>query len=101
MPPRLLVVASETPDQRDARRRHVGESSDETYAATLRRLDPSCQIEHISCVDGSKGLSIDALSEFNGILFAGSPIKMQEETAETRAAAAFMRDVYEAGTPSF
>lgn len=101
MPLRLLVVASETPKQRDARRKSAGQSSDETYADTLRALDPSCDIEPVSCVDGDKHFRVDELAGFSGILFAGSPIQMQEKTSETRSAAAFMREVFEAGTPSF
>ena len=97
----LLVVASETPDQQDARRVRAGRASHETYADTLRRLDPSCAVEHVSCVKGGGPMAPGRLRRFNGVLFAGSPIQMHEATPETRAAAAFMAAVFEAGVPAF
>lgn len=98
---RLLVVASETSDQQAARRGHVGEASHETYASTLRAIDGACRTEHVSCIDRETRLSPRELARFDGIFFAGSPIQMHEETAETRAAAAFMTDVFDAGTATF
>ena len=98
---RLLVVASETPDQQDARRARTGQASHETYADTLRGLRAGCIVEHASCVDGSGPVPPDRLRRLDGVLFAGSPIQMHEAGPETRAAAAFMGAVFEAGTPSF
>ena len=98
---RLLVVASETPDQQDARRARTGQASHETYADTLRSLDGSCAVEHVSCVDGTAPTTPGRLRRFQGLLFAGSPIQMHEGTPETRSAAAFMTAVFEAGVPSF
>ncbi len=94
----LLVVASETPDQQAARRVRSGAASHETYAGTLRALRPGCAVASASCVDGS---AMPDLSAQDGIVFAGSPIQMHEDTAEVRAAAAFMAAVFEAGVPAF
>jgi GMP synthase (glutamine-hydrolysing) len=98
---RFLILASETPDQREARRREVGASSDETYAETLRAIEPGLSCDTLSCVDGDAPPSVEALRAFDGIVLSGSPIQMQEETPETRSAAAFMARVFEAGTPAF
>ena len=97
----LLVVASETPAEQDARRARSGLASHETYADALRQLAPGCAIAHLSCVDGSPAPSDDALAGYDGILFAGSPIQMHQETSETRGAAAFMACVFASGTPAF
>ena len=96
---RLLLVASETPDQRDARREHAGAASNETLEVALRSLRSDLEIAHRSCVDGERETS--DLSAFDGVLFAGSPIQMHAETRETRAAASFMTQVYASGTPAF
>ena len=100
MPLTLLVVSSETPDQQDQRRRRTGQASHETYADTLRDLTPGCTIRHMSCIDGTPPLMAE-LKGVDGALFPGSPIQMHEESAESRAAAAFMVRVFEVGLPSF
>lgn len=41
------------------------------------------------------------LKRHDGIVFAGSPIQMHEESAEASAAAQFMMRVFEAGAPAF
>ncbi|PYE85733.1 glutamine amidotransferase-related protein [Pseudoroseicyclus aestuarii] len=101
MPLRLLVVASETPDQQAARRRRSGLASHETYAETLRDMDPDCIVEHHSCVEGSDAISEARLGRFDGAIFAGSPIQMHEDRPEVRSAAGFMARVFGAGLPSF
>ena len=98
---RILVVASETPDQQDARRARSGEASHETYASTLRAIDATLRIEDVSCVTGDAGPDGPALSGFDGIVFAGSPIQMHDVSDATRSAARFMERVFESGTPSF
>ena len=98
---RLLVVASETPAEQDARRARAGQASHETYADTLRRLHGGGIVEHASCVDGTGPMAPDRLRRFDGVLLGGSPIQMHERTPETRAAAAFMAAVFEAGVPAF
>ena len=93
------MVASETPDQQEARAARTGQASHQTYADTLRRLHGDCRVAHRSCLDG--GAEVADLASQDGVLFAGSPIQMYEDTAETRAAARFMSAVYAAGVPSF
>ncbi len=100
MPLRLLMVASETPDQQEARRKRSGMASHETYAETLREMDGDCVIEHHSCVDGTS-VSNELLGRFDGAIFAGSPIQMHEDTSEVRSAARYMGLIFDAGLPSF
>lgn len=101
MPLNLLVVASETPDQCEARRRSVGAASHETFASTLASLDLEATVSHLSCVDGTPMPTTGVLQRFDGVFFAGSPIQMHEESAETRSAADFAARIFEAGVPAF
>ena len=48
---RGLVAESETADEREARRRHAGKSSGETYASTLRQLRPDAEITIVAPAD--------------------------------------------------
>lgn len=98
---RLLVVASETKKQRDARRRSSGAASHESYAQALNRLREGLALDWISCVDGPDAMTAAQIASFDAVFFAGSPIQMHEDGPETRAAAGFMARVFEAGTPSF
>ena len=98
---RLLVVSSETPEQQNERRKRSGSASHETYTETLKAIDPTFSIDDVCCVTGDRSIEDEVLKRYDGVLFAGSPIQMYEDTSETRSAAAFMRDVYASGTPSF
>ncbi|WP_152047314.1 glutamine amidotransferase-related protein [Aureimonas psammosilenae] len=98
---RYLIVASETPDEREARRQSVGAASDETYADTLRELDPDCSCRSVSCVDGTPLPSPAELAGFDAAFFSGSPIEMASSSPETRSAKAAMLAVLDAGLPVF
>lgn len=101
MPLRILVVASETKDQRAERRRYADTASDESCAIALKVLRDDLEIDSTSCVDGGSQMSLRDLARFDGIVFPGSPIQMHHDSDETRRAASFMRLVFNAGTPSF
>lgn len=101
MPLRFLVVGSETPGQRAARRLEVGAASDETYADTLRFIEPEALVDGVSCVDGSSLPDVRGLRAYDAAFFPGSPIAMHADTPEARSAAAFMRQVFAAGIPAF
>ncbi|MBS9721999.1 type 1 glutamine amidotransferase [Tianweitania sp. BSSL-BM11] len=101
MPLRLLVVATETAEQCEARRKYAGSASHESYAETLRALHDGAEIQTVSCVDQVDPLTGDEVGRFDGIFFAGSPIQMHKESFESRAATRFMQKVFDAGTPSF
>ena len=70
----LLIVASETSKQQEDRRKSSGAASHETYAATLRELEPGVSIHNCSCIDGS---DLPDLSTIDGVLYAGSPIDIR------------------------
>ncbi|WP_280514933.1 type 1 glutamine amidotransferase [Aureimonas sp. ME7] len=97
MPPRFLIVASETPSQRDERRKRSGAASDESYAETLRAIRPDIEFRHVSCVDDPGSEPPFDASDIDAVFFAGSPIQMHAQTPETRSAAAFMTRIMEAG----
>ncbi len=101
MPLRILVVASETKDQRAERRRYADTASHESYTIALKVLRDDLEIDSTSCVDGGAQMTLQDLRRFDGIVFAGSPIQMHHVSNETRKAADFMRLVFDAGTPSF
>ncbi|MCJ8140890.1 glutamine amidotransferase-related protein [Falsirhodobacter halotolerans] len=100
MPLRILVVSSETAAQQEERRAYSGAASHEIYAKALRRMRPDIDLANVSCVSPDPAGAGD-LSRYSGVIFAGSPIQMHEDSAETRAAAAFMARVFSAGVPSF
>ncbi|UHD44536.1 gamma-glutamyl-gamma-aminobutyrate hydrolase family protein [Aureimonas altamirensis] len=94
----LLIVASETSEQQEDRRKSSGAASHETYAATLRELEPGVSIRNCSCIDGT---DMPDLSIIDGVLYAGSPIDMHKESMETRAAARFATALFYSGVPAF
>ncbi len=101
VPLRLLVAASETPEQEASRRARSGATSAGTYVETLKQMAPDATVREASCVHAAAPPDAAALRGFDGVIFAGSPIQMHEASPETRAAAAFMAAVYASGTPAF
>jgi len=100
--PHFLVAESETADQRDARRRHAGKSSGETYAATLEQLRPDARITIVAPADDDAGqLDAAALRAFDAVFVTGSPLHVYDDTPPVRRQLAFMRAVFASGTPSF
>jgi len=98
----FLVAESETADQRDARRRHAGKSSGETYAATLEQLRPDARITIVAPADDDAGqLDAAALRAFDAVFVTGSPLHVYDDTPPVRRQLAFMRAVFASGTPSF
>ncbi len=100
--PHFLVAESETADQRDARRRHAGKSSGETYAATLEQLRPDARITIVAPADDDADrLDAAALRVFDAVFVTGSPLHVYDDTPPVRRQLAFMRAVFASGTPSF
>ncbi len=99
---RFLVAESETEDERDARRRSAGKSSGETYAATLAQLRPDADIAIVAPADDdARAVGVDDMRGFDAIFITGSPLHVYDDTPEVRRQLAFMRLVFESGTPSF
>ena len=98
----LLVAESETPDDRAKRRAHVGKSSGESYAATLRQLRRDVAITIVAPADDdAEAFTPDDLSGFDAVFITGSPLHVYDDTPEVRRQIAFMRAVFRSGTPSF
>jgi GMP synthase (glutamine-hydrolysing) len=101
-PPRVLVAESEPPDARQRRRKSVGRSSGESFAETLEQIAPGLQILRVSPVEGDADLpSGTSLDAFDAVFLTGSPLHLYEDTPPVRRQVAFMRAVFEAGTPAF
>lgn len=98
----FLVAESETPDERDARRRHAGRSSGESYAATLVQMNPGATITRIAPADAdAEVLPPDRIAGYDAVFVTGSPLHVYDDTPEVRRQLAFMRAVYASGTPAF
>ena len=101
-PPRFLIAESETPDARERRRQNVGRSSGETYCATLQKLHPSAGTELVRpAEEGSQTFSVETLREYDAVFLSGSPLHVYDDAPEVQRQLAFMRSVFESGTPSF
>lgn len=98
----FLVAESETPEEREARRRYVGKSAGETYAATLRQLAPGCSIELVEPADeGAPSFRPDELKRYDAVFLSGSPLHVYQKTPAVERQLDFMHAVFRAGTPSF
>jgi GMP synthase-like glutamine amidotransferase len=101
-PYHFLVVESESPEEREARRRTAGQSAGETYADTLREMEPDARVDRVTPADGDEHLlPPDELARYDAVFVSGSPLHVYEETDETRRQITFMRAVFASGTPSF
>lgn len=100
--PNFLVAESETVDERDERRRAAGKSSGETYAATLRQMQPDCTVTIVAPADAdAERYEPSDLQGFDAVFVTGSPMHVYDDTPEVRRQLAFMRSVFASGTPSF
>ncbi|MEH3105525.1 MAG: type 1 glutamine amidotransferase [Sphingomonas phyllosphaerae] len=100
--PRFLIAQSETPEEREARRAHTGQSSGESYAETLEQMMPGATIEICQPADDdSPAFAPEQLAEYDAVFLTGSPLHVYDDTPEVRRQLAFMRAVFAAGTPSF
>lgn len=100
--PVFLISESETAEDRAARRAASGRSNGETFAGLLRKLVPSAACELVQTAEAGPGSHPSrALSEYDAVVLAGSPMHLYAETPEVRRQVAFMRAVYASGTPSF
>lgn len=97
--PRLLVIGTETREQRQERRASSGASSAESFASTLAQIVPGARIDTASCVDDDAFAPDPA--DFDAVFFAGSTISLHEESDAGRRACRAMERVLRAGTPAF
>ena len=98
----FLVAQSESPEEREARRRHAGKSSGETYAATLRQLVPDCSVDIAEPADeGASAFRPADLKRYDAVFLSGSPLHVYQDTPAVRRQLEFMRTVFASGAPSF
>lgn len=99
---RFLVAESETSEAREKRREGTGRTSGESYIATLQSLVPDCRCELIQPVatNGRERPSA-GLANYDAVFLSGSPLHVYQDSPEVRRQLAFMRQVFDAGTPSF
>ena len=99
---RLLVAESESPAERESRRRTAGRSSGEAYADTLQDLSPGASCDLVRpAEDGAAETDLAALEAYDGVFLTGSPLHVYCDTPEVRRQLDFMRAVFASGTPSF
>ncbi|MGI4880056.1 MAG: glutamine amidotransferase-related protein [Janthinobacterium lividum] len=98
----FLIAESETFPEREERRASAGKSSGETYAATLRQMQPDCTVTIVAPADeDARVLEVGELAAFDAIFITGSPLHIYDDKPEVRRQLTFMRGVFSAGTPSF
>ncbi len=101
-PMHFLIAESETPDARERRRASVGRSSGETYADTLRAIEPKAICSLIRpAEDGGGAPGLEELQAYDAVFLSGSPLHLYQDTPEVRRQLDFMRAVFASGTPSF
>ncbi|WP_454278116.1 type 1 glutamine amidotransferase [Sphingomonas sp. Marseille-Q8236] len=99
--PHFLIAQSERPEEREARRKRAGKSSGETYAATLRQMQPGVEISIVSPADDDAAIPVKRLADYDAVFLTGSPMHIYDDGPEVRRQLDFMRDVFAAGVPSF
>lgn len=101
-PLRCLILESEPPQAREARRESVGRSSGETYCDMLRALEPSAACDVVKPADSGAHLPDgEALEGYDAVFLTGSPLHLYEDTPQTARQVALMRAVFASGTPAF
>lgn len=99
---RFLVAEIETQENREKRRSSTGRSSGESYIATLKGIVPDAACEIVQPVEtNGRERSCAALSDYDAVFLTGSPLHVYKDSPEVRRQLAFMRAVFDAGTPSF
>lgn len=99
---RFLVADCEPAAARESRRALVGRSMGETVADLLAELFPGVEVEHACPADPDRPTpDVADLRTRDAVLLTGSPIHVYDGSPQPEAAIAFMRDVFESGTPSW
>ena len=100
--PHYLIAESETGDERERRRASAGQSSGETYAATLAQMQPGADLTIVAPADEDASVfSPSELTGYDAVFLTGSPLHVYDDTPEVRRQVDFMRAVFASGTPSF
>ncbi len=95
---RFLLAESEPREARDERRESAGRSSGESYAETLRQMEPGVAIDLVKPVEEAVP---EDLGRYDAVFLCGSPMHVYEDTPEVRRMLDFVRGVFAQGVPSF
>lgn len=99
---RLLIADG---NDRDGRRRRVeaaGATSAEAYARVIREIDPSARCLLATPADADAGLpDCLGLSDFDGVVFTGSSLKIGDRTPAVTRQVDLMRRALKVGLPVF
>lgn len=102
--PALRILIADG-NERAARARHVaatGRTSAQSYAAVVRALAPAASCSLFAPADADGGLPNGAdLSDFDGLIFTGSTLKVAAGTPEVTRQLDLMRAAFAAGVPVF
>jgi GMP synthase (glutamine-hydrolysing) len=99
-PPRVLVVDSEPKHARNERRGRGRSTASESFIATLNRLNPELQCDHVAPVDAEVSSKIDA-ERYEAVFFSGSPLHFYEDSDEVSRVLRFSALVFDTGLPCF
>jgi len=95
---RFLLAESEPREAREQRRESAGRSSGESYAETLRQMQPDARIDLVKPVEEA---APEDLGAFDAVFLCGSPMHVYEDTPEVRRMLDFTRRVFAQGVPAF
>ena len=98
----VLIAESESAEEREHRRESVGKSSGESFEATLLQLVPGIRCTRVTPADeGSPRYDPAQIERFDAVILTGAPLHVYADSPEVRRELAFMRAVFDSGTPSF
>lgn len=101
-PFRFLVVDGEPKAERDEHRDAFGLSPSDSFAATLRSLEPQARCDVVQPADEGAELPGPAgLADYDAVVVGGSSLHVYEGKPESVRQVALMRAVFASGTPCF
>jgi GMP synthase (glutamine-hydrolysing) len=99
---RLLVVEGNSKEIWSKREACGGVPYHKRFLAMLKLLQPEAEVEIVFPADDNNPLpSINKLKTFNGILWTGSSLYVNDPTPEVTQQLAFAEDVFESGVPIY
>ena len=101
-PVRNILIAEGTPAAWQAERAHSGIPSNfSLFAATVRLHCPDIRCTPLNIADGEALPLGTALADFDGVMFAGSPLHVYDRTPAVAMQIDFARAAFAAGAPAW
>jgi GMP synthase (glutamine-hydrolysing) len=99
---RLLVVEGNRKETWQEREARGGVAYHKRFKSMLKILQPEAEVEVVFPADEESTLpTIDQLKTFDGVLWTGSSLYIQDQTAAVLRQLAFADDVFESGVPFY